>query len=165
MQILQASKNQLPIIQDLAYKIWPNAYAEILAEAQLDFMLENFYSIDSLENQLENNHIFLLAEDDGVYYGFASYEINCKEQGKTKLHKIYVLPNTQKNGVGKMLLESVEKAAQKALNKYLFLNVNKYNNAKNFYEKFEFKIIKEEMIDIGQGYVMDDYVMEKSILF
>lgn len=161
MNIIEVTKEQLPIVQDLAYKIWPDAYSEILSEAQLDYMLENFYAIPALEEQLNKGHVFLLAEEEGVFYGFASYEVNCKNTSKTKLHKIYVMPNTQGKGVGKLLLNEVENKARKAQNTHLFLNVNKYNKAQSFYQKQNFKIILEEVIPIGNGYVMDDYVMEK----
>ncbi|MGX7668165.1 GNAT family N-acetyltransferase [Flavobacterium pedocola] len=163
MQILSADKNQLYIVRDLAYKIWPDAYGEILSEAQLDYMLENFYAIPSLEEQLQQHHVFLLAEENGVYYGFASYEVNCKNSGKTKLHKIYVLPETQGKGVGKLLLEAVEKATAEAGCNLLFLNVNRYNIAQEFYKRNGFEIVHEEDIDIGRGYLMEDYVMEKQI--
>lgn len=163
MQIILPTKPQLQIVQDLAYKIWPDAYSEILSEAQLDYMLENFYSIASLENQFEKGHIFLLAEENGQYLGFASYEINCNALGKTKLHKIYVMPNTQGKGVGKFLLEEVEDRAKQAGNSILFLNVNKYNKAQKFYENKGFSITQEEVIPIGNDYIMDDYVMEKSL--
>jgi hypothetical protein len=43
------------------------------------------------------------------------------------------------------------------------LNVNKYNSAQDFYKKLGFCIDYEEVIDIGNGYVMDDYVMEKEL--
>ena len=161
MQIIQVTKDQLQIIQDLAYKIWPDAYAEILSEVQLDYMLENFYSICSLESQFNSGHVFLLVEENGQYLGFASYEIDCKTEGKTKLHKIYILPNLQGRGVGKILLDEIENRARQLNNKYLFLNVNKFNKAQNFYKKHGFIITQEEVISIGQGYVMDDYVMEK----
>lgn len=163
MQILTAEKSQLSIIRDLAYKIWPDAYGEILSEAQLDYMLENFYAIPSLDEQMKNQHVFLLAEENGVYYGFASYEINCKKTGKTKLHKIYVLSNTQGKGIGKLLLAEVEKAAKASGNDCLFLNVNRYNIAQEFYKRLGFEIVHEEDIDIGNGYLMEDYVMEKKI--
>lgn len=163
MQIIQATKEQLPIIQELAYKIWPDAYSEILAEAQLDYMLENFYAISALEEQFDAGHVFLLAEEKGEYLGFAAYEINCRATSKTKLHKIYILPSTQGTGLGKMLLKEVENYAREAKNTHLFLNVNRYNKAQNFYEKQEFKIISEEVIPIGNDYVMDDYVMEKEL--
>jgi len=160
MKILVATKEQLLIIQELAYKIWPDAYSEILSDAQLDYMLTNFYALSALEEQLAQGHIFLLAEEEGVFYGFAAYELNCKNSQKTKLHKIYVMPNTQGKGIGKLLLNEVENKARKAQNTHLFLNVNKYNKAQSFYQKQNFKIILEEVIPIGNGYVMDDYVME-----
>jgi ribosomal protein S18 acetylase RimI-like enzyme len=40
------------------------------------------------------------------------------------------------------------------------VNVNRHNKALHFYEKYGFKIIREEDIDIGEGYFMNDYVME-----
>lgn len=163
MRIFRANKSQLHHVRDLAYAIWPIAYGEILSEAQLDYMLENFYVIPSLEEQMKNNHVFLLAEENGVFYGFASYEINCKNSGKTKLHKIYVLPETQGKGVGKQLLSEVEIAAKNEGNHFLFLNVNRYNIAQEFYKKLGFSIVHEEDIDIGNGYLMEDYVMEKKI--
>lgn len=163
MTISVASKEQLRIVKDLAYKIWPNAYSEILAEAQLDYMLENFYAIPALEAQMEAGQVFLLAEEKGDYLGFAAFEINCKNSSKTKLHKIYVLPTTQGTGLGKIFLQEVENRARQANNTHLFLNVNKYNKAQQFYEKQNFEIILEEVIPIGNGYVMDDYVMEKTL--
>ena len=43
----------------------------------------------------------------------------------------------------------------------LTLNVNRFNKAIDFYLKNGFKIIKEENIEIGNGFLMEDYVMEK----
>ncbi|UOK43843.1 MULTISPECIES: GNAT family N-acetyltransferase [Flavobacterium] len=163
MQVFIADKNQLSIIRDLAYKIWPDTYGEILSEAQLDYMLENFYAIPALEEQLGKGHVFLLAKENEVFYGFASYEVNCKSAGKTKLHKIYVLPETQGKGLGKLLLSEVEKAALKAGNSHVFLNVNRYNNAQEFYKRLGFEIIHQEDIEIGNGYLMEDFVMEKPL--
>jgi ribosomal protein S18 acetylase RimI-like enzyme len=45
----------------------------------------------------------------------------------------------------------------------LLLNVNRNNPTKGFYEKLGFTVIKEEDIDIGNGYFMNDYVMEKKV--
>jgi len=54
----------------------------------------------------------------------------------------------------------VRTAAKEEKMRAVVLNVNRFNPAVSFYEKYGFKIIKEEVIDIGNGYVMDDYVME-----
>lgn len=163
MQVFIADKSQLHIVRDLAYKIWPVAYEEILSEAQLDYMLENFYALSALEKQMDSRHVFLLAEENDVFYGFASYEVNCNATGKTKLHKIYVLPQTQGKGLGKLLLSEVEKAALGAGNSHVFLNVNRYNNAQEFYKRLGFEIIHQEDIEIGNGYLMEDFVMEKPL--
>ena len=163
MQIFPISKEQLYIVKDLAYRIWPSAYASILSEAQLEYMLSNFYSLDSLEKQIDNGLVFLVVDSDGTFIGFASYELHHSGTTKTKLHKLYVLPATQGTGLGKKLLEEVAEKAIAAKDTHLFLNVNKYNIAKNFYEKQHFKVIQEEVIPIGNDYIMDDYVMEKEI--
>ena len=51
---------QLPIIKDLAYTIWPSTYGEILSSEQLNYMLKNFYSVENLENQMNNDQVFEL---------------------------------------------------------------------------------------------------------
>lgn len=160
MNIVVATKEQLAIVKSLAYKIWPNAYENILSNQQLNYMLEMFYSIDSLEKQFDNGHVFLLIEDDQNFIGFASYEINCNNSNKTKLQKLYVLPEIQGKGIGKQVIDYIKEKVVLSNNLALFLNVNKYNTAKDFYQKYGFQIIKEEVIDIGNNYIMDDYVME-----
>lgn len=160
MNIVVATKEQLAIVKNLAYKIWPNAYETILSKAQLDYMLEMIYAIDSLEKQFNNGHIFLLIEDDQNFIGFASYELNCNNSNKTKLQKLYVLPEIQGKGIGKQVIDYIKDKVVLSNNVALFLNVNKFNKAKDFYQKYGFQIIKEEVIDIGNNYIMDDYVME-----
>ena len=153
------NKNQLPIVKDLAYAIWPSAYREILSAEQLNYMLDNFYSIENLENQMDNGQVFKLLFEDSNVVGYLSYEFNCKETGLLKIHKIYLLPETQGKGFGKFMIDEVIKIAKSNQQKGVFLNVNKYNNAQFFYQKLGFIITKEEVIDIGNNYIMDDYVM------
>jgi diamine N-acetyltransferase len=160
MNIVVATKEQLAIVKNLAYIIWPNAYETILSKAQLDYMLEMIYSIDSLEKQFNNGHVFILIEYDQNFIGFASYELNCNNSNKTKLQKLYVLPEIQGKGIGKQVIDYIKDKVVLSNNVALFLNVNKFNKAKDFYQKYGFQIIKEEVIDIGNNYIMDDYVME-----
>ncbi|GAA4062033.1 GNAT family N-acetyltransferase [Flavobacterium cheonanense] len=160
MNIVVATKEQLVIVKNLAYKIWPNAYETILSKAQLDYMLKMIYSVDSLEKQFDDGHIFLLIEDNQNFIGFASYELNCNNSNKTKLQKLYVLPEIQGKGIGKQVIDYIKEKVVLSNNLALFLNVNKFNKAKDFYQKYGFQIIKEEVIDIGNNYIMDDYVME-----
>lgn len=161
MHLVKAKASDVSIIIDLTHKIWPVAYGEILSKEQLNYMMDKFYSETALRELIEvKNHIFYLAQDkNDKYVGFLSYEINC-EPYKTKIHKIYVLPETQGTGLGRHFFELVKEKAIENNQNAIFLNVNKYNNAIHFYTKLGFTKVKDEVIDIGEGYVMDDYVME-----
>jgi ribosomal protein S18 acetylase RimI-like enzyme len=164
MKMSICNREQLLIVRDLAYTIWPSTYGDILSNAQLEYMLDSFYSIANLEKQMDNGQVFELLFEDTNAIGFVAYELNCNfdnlNQPLTKIHKIYLLPETQGKGFGKFMIDEIVKIAKSNNQKGVFLNVNKYNKAKFFYEKLGFVISKEEVIDIGNGYVMDDYVME-----
>jgi len=164
MKLVLCKIEQLNVVIDLTKKIWPVAYGEILSKAQLDYMIDKFYNEPALRELIQKGHVFYLAQDENEkYVGFVSYEIN-SEPNKTKIHKIYVLPETQGTGLGRQFFELVKEKAIENNQKAIFLNVNKYNKAIHFYTKLGFTKVKDEVIDIGNGYVMDDYVMEVDIL-
>lgn len=158
-----ASKEQLPLVRDLAYRIWPETYGATHTSAELDYMLSKFYAVDALEQQMENGHIFVLAEDNDTFVGFVAYELFSEDTNSTKIHKLYVLPQTQGKGIGKALVDYVREEAIININEKLFLNVNKLNKAKDFYHRYGFTITKDIVIDIGEGFVMDDFVMELTL--
>lgn len=162
MIISVATQEQLPIVQELAHKIWPVTYGHILSKDQFDYMMEMMYSIDSLQQQLPTKP-FLLVEDEGEFIGFASYEINWENTTKTKIHKLYVLPQIQGKGIGKLLINHIKDIAVQKQNSALILTVNRFNKAKDFYQKLGFHIVEEKQFPIGKGYIMDDYVMELPI--
>ena len=163
MKLTALKIEQLPIVIDLTKKIWPVAYGEILSKAQLDYMIDKFYNETALRELMQKGHVFYLAQDENEkFVGFVSYEIN-SEPNKTKIHKIYVLPETQGTGLGREFFELVKEKAIENQQNAIFLNVNKFNNAIHFYIKLGFTKVKDEVIDIGNGYVMDDYVMEVAI--
>ncbi len=148
----------IPFIQGVAVGTWPATYGKILKEDQLDYMLGLFYSESALQEQMNNGHTFLIAEAGDNAIGFASF--NLIDTAVYKLQKLYLLPVAQGTGAGKLLLnEVIERIKAKGCKK-LHLNVNRYNNAKGFYEKMGFAVISEEDIAIGNGYFMNDFVME-----
>ncbi|MGI8951778.1 MAG: GNAT family N-acetyltransferase [Chitinophagaceae bacterium] len=157
--IKKATVKNISIIQQIVYKTWPVAYEKILSDAQLKYMLQLIYSTDALQKQLNEGQQFYIAELENQSIGFAAFGFY-DEPSIYKLHKLYVLPETQGTGIGKMLLEFIINEVKKLNATSLILNVNRNNKAKIFYEKNGFKIIKEEDIDIGNGYFMNDYVME-----
>jgi len=161
MTIRKASSADIPLIREMAYKIWPSTYGGILSKDQLDYMLELIYSEKALKEQMEQNHEFILVYDNNDAVGFASFSLI--EPQVCKLHKIYVLSSQQGKGTGRIIIDHLINAMKDKGATALQLNVNRFNNAKLFYEKLGFAIIREEDIDIGNGYFMNDYVMEKKL--
>jgi diamine N-acetyltransferase len=163
IDIKEAFPNEFNIIQDIAHQTWPVTYAEILTNEQLAYMLDRFYSIEALNGNRQNGHHFILAKEDDVTLGFASYVHNHPENYTTKIPKIYVLPQAQGKGIGKLLLDAIETQARKHGAAKLTLNVNRNNKAQTFYGHLGFTIAKEENVPIGNGFFQEDYVMEKSL--
>lgn len=157
--IRDAVIEDIPIIRQLANDIWPDTYGAILSEAQLAYMLEMIYSSRALESQMREGHRFLVLEEEGVPKGFADFG-PIDPPGTFKLHKIYVLPASQGKGWGRMLLAKVIELVGILEASALQLNVNRYNKARHFYEKLGFRVVREDDIDIGQGYFMNDYIMQ-----
>lgn len=161
LQIRPASFNDIPFIQDIAYKTWPVAYSKILSPEQLAYMLDLIYSTTALEKQMHDNQHFLLAIKNYTSIGFAAFSLGNVDI--CKLQKLYVLPNIQKTGAGKTLLHTVEAMVKSSGAKRLQLNVNRQNKALTFYQANGFTILHEADIDIGNGFYMNDYIMEKQL--
>lgn len=163
MKIVEASTEHIFIIQSLSDRIWPQTFGNILTQDQIAYMMDMMYSKPALEKQMENGHHYLLVEEDGEYLGYLSYELNYKKSDITKIHKIYILPSLQGKGIGRFFIDATAKIAGKNNNAELSLNVNRFNKAIDFYQRMGFDVVSREDIDIGNGFLMEDYVMNKKI--
>ena len=163
--IFDATIDDIGVIQRIARDTWPIAYGEILTAAQIDYMLSRMYAHDTLAAQMQHltspQRFRLIGDTKTSITGFAAYELNAASPGVTKLHKLYCLPSTHGRGYGAALVADVVALCQLQKQRALRLNVNKFNKAMGFYQRLGFEQVDEEVIDIGQGYVMDDYVLEK----
>ncbi|MGQ2985310.1 GNAT family N-acetyltransferase [Flavobacterium sp.] len=163
IEIRKAASEDYEIIRGLADRIWYHTYHSILGQEQLDYMMEMMYSPAAFTEQISvKNHHFLLASEDGLFFGFASYELNYHSE-TAKIHKLYVVPESQGKGVGQKLLSHIENEALKNSNDKIVLNVNRFNKAVNFYQKAGFEKAGQEDINIGNGYLMEDFIMRKAI--
>lgn len=162
--IFEASAADFKDIQEIAYQTWPHTYGEILQKVQIDYMLDLFYSDAMLaQNISEKQHQFLIAKADNRALGFASYQHHYNEETTTYIHKIYILPQTQGKGIGKLLIDFIENLAKENHSTVLALNVNRFNKALTFYQKIGFEIASEETIFLEHGYLMEDYKMKKML--
>jgi diamine N-acetyltransferase len=122
-------------------------------------MLEYMYSAASLQRQMAQGSQFIFVYDDDEPVGYAAYLR--KGHDIYKLDKIYVLPSQQGKGIGRYVVDYIIDEIKREGASALQLQVNRNNKAKSFYEKLGFVVIDYKEFDIGHGYVMDDYVMEK----
>jgi len=161
--IRTATVNDVDTILQIAETTWWATYSAILEREQIEFMLAEIYSAEKIEKQVSDNlQTYLLLEEEGTPVAFAAYSPRDENPDIYKLHKLYCLPQTQGKGYGKILINEVANKTSEAGKKILELNVNRYNQAKSFYEKMGFAIAYEEDIAIGP-YWMNDYVMRKEL--
>lgn len=163
MIIRALNRNELMIVHEIAHLTWPDTFKEILSKDQIEYMLNWMYNLNLLENQVDQGHLFFVVEHEGKPAGFIGIEPNHPEKGITKIHKIYILPSMQGMGIGKKLIDHVIDLSVQSNISALLLNVNRFNNAVHFYKSQGFEILHEENIDIGNGYLMEDFVMRLSI--
>lgn len=163
LTLSKAKIEDIAIIQEIAKQTWPKTYGLILSDQQLKYMLKLMYSDTSLVEQFNGTSQFFIAKEEDNILGFASFEANFIEN-TTRIHKIYILPEAQGKGIGQLFIEKAKTIAQKNQNTIISLNVNKHNKAVLFYQKMGFEIVAEEILEIGNGFVMDDYKMEKCLI-
>lgn len=163
MEIRRLQKNELHIVRDLAHRIWPSTYSHIISQEQITYMLNWMYSLETLQNNNENNHAFFAVFDATEPLGFTDLELNSPEVNWMKLQKIYVLPEKQKLGVGLALMDCAFLFAQENNIKHITLQVNRNNKAVSFYKKLGFFVSDEQDFNIGNGYFMNDFVMQKDL--
>lgn len=164
VEIRLATADDFSTIESIARKTWPLAYGTLLSKEQLNYMLDLFYSKSALKaDVLIKKHYYYLAFAQGEAVGFAGIEHQYLPN-TTKLHKLYVLPQFQRQNLGIQLLDFVSEIALEAGCSALTLNVNRYNSAKKFYKKNGFTVVKSEDIELEHGYLMEDYVLVKSLV-
>ena len=158
-----ADSTDFSIIEAIARQTWPAAYGAILTTEQLAYMLDLFYCNQALNQDVtQKNHVYFMAFLKGEAVGFAGIQHNYLPN-TTKIHKLYVLPQFQGLYIGRQLLDLVSQITTEAGGNSLTLNVNRFNSAKLFYEKQGFTVLRSEDILLDFGYVMEDYVLTKSL--
>jgi len=158
--IIEAQTPDFELIQSLAYEIWPGYYANIISMDQIEYMLSLLYNVDALVEQSQNGQRFFLVCEREEAVGFLG--ITLHEESELKIDKLYLKEDCRGKGFGKILIEFIEKEAKQLNVKYLFLNVNRFNDSLLFYKKVGFRI--QETIDIPFGpFWLNDFIMSKSI--
>lgn len=162
-KIQKAHPENLTLIREIAEKSWHAHYPGIISEEQINYMLEMMYSEEEILKHFQNpNYQYYLLGEDENWLGIMGFEFHYESQ-TTKLHRIYLLEEAKRKGLGKMALNFLKEETEKSGDRRIILNVNKKNPAYHFYISQQFKVYAEGVFDIGMDYVMDDYLMEWTI--
>lgn len=163
VEILPAGHEDLAAIRQIARTIWFDHYPGIISREQISYMLEQDYTVDSLSQDLERGVSIDRLIVDSELQGFAAYG-RYDDTLDFKLHKLYVMRSFHGQGLGSMLLAHVEKKCANKGAQRLILSVNKNNNkAIRAYQRNGYVKLESVVDDIGGGFVMDDYIMGKTL--
>lgn len=146
------------LIQQLANQIWYDYYPTIITVAQIDYMLETLYSVDKLVADIAKQRIiFTLFESQQQAVGFLGCILKPEQ---VFVNQLYLDIAYHGRGWGQQMLCYAEQFAQQHQRSQLSLRVNKNNiKAIQAYERAGFKQVDSLCTDIGNGFMMDDYVM------
>jgi GNAT superfamily N-acetyltransferase len=157
-------RSDFDTVAALAGEIWLAHYSTIITKEQIEYMLDDRFTPANLERYLNAcdrwMHVLRL---DGKAAGYCSYALTNTPR-EMKLEQLYLVPTLHGRGLGKHMLEHVEAHAKQLGCDVLMLQVNKRNTtASNVYLRSGFAVREEVIVDIGKGYVMDDFIMEKRL--
>lgn len=161
LKITKVSIEHIPEIKRLSDEIWKQVYPSVVPMAQIEFLLNTWYSSAALTEQMEQSgHQFILVEWNDEAVGYASYSMKLANQPERfRVHKLYLQPAIHGNGIGRAMLKYIAAESMPLGCKELELNVHKRNPAVGFYQHVGFTIEQDIVTVIEHGHVLDDYIM------
>ncbi len=152
-----------PLIQ-VGTRIWGSHYVPILGEAQVEYMVGMRFAPAYLRRYIGATDRWLdVLKFGGEIVGYCSYAVTATP-AELKLEQLYLLPELHGHGLGGLMLRHVTGRAQGLGCRIMMLQVNKHNTGSvGLYKKMGFSVREEAVFDIGHGFVMDDYLMEKQL--
>lgn len=157
MELVKVENTQIRELANLASEIWHEYWPCILSEKQIEYMVDKFQSEKAIEKQIKDeNYTYYFIVTNGMKAGYIGVSV---KTDYLFLSKLYIAHNFRHKGLGR---EAFNKIKTLGFNK-IKLTVNKQNkNTIDAYLKYGFKITDKIVTDIGNGFVMDDYIMEYS---
>ena len=157
-----STDDQIAIVEDLAREIWTEHYTPIIGKEQVCYMLDRFQSKGAISAQIKDEGFrYFLIGEEGRYIGYLGVLTRGEE---LFLSKIYVRSSERNKGFGKKAVQFLEDLARRQNLQKISLTVNKNNTGSvQAYEKMGFKNLGPVVQDIGKGFIMDDFRMEKRI--
>jgi GNAT superfamily N-acetyltransferase len=164
-RIRRIAADELPIVQKLGHQIWAECYPGIISEQQIDYMLSIWYQPAAMAREMELRGVWyaLLEVAGHGPVGYVSFE-KYPDTDLCFINKLYLLAEVSGRGLGAMMLDWTADRAREQGCQRLQLRVNKANApAIRAYLRAGFVFLNDVCSDIGSGFVMDDFLMEKRL--
>lgn len=156
ISIRRVEQADVPVLAALADEIWHQHFTPIIGAKQVDYMLDWFQDEEAMTRQLQEGMIYHMAYAGGEPIGYCGCKL---EEDRLFLSKLYVKKAFRGRGIGRMLFNRA--CSFGAGKRAVYLTVNKHNDDTiAIYKKMGFLVIDSVVSDIGNGFVMDDYIME-----
>jgi GNAT superfamily N-acetyltransferase len=153
--------SQVAEVARLARVIWDEYYVPLIGRAQVEYMVAKFQTAEAMQAQIDAGYEYFLLHD-GPAQGYLAIRHDAADS-RVFISKLYVLSTHRKTGAGRQALQFVERLARERGATHLWLTVNKGNPSVKAYERLGFRIAEAIVMDIGGGFVMDDYKMERPV--
>ena len=161
MFIPVTTDDQMAMVESLAREIWTEYYTPIIGRKQVDYMLDRFQSRKTIAGQIKEGILYFLIRADDEFIGYIAVQ---PKEDELFLSKIYVRSSERRKGFGRRAVRFAESLARERNLSRIVLTVNKNNvSSIKVYERTGFKSAGSLVQDIGNGFVMDDYKMEKTL--
>lgn len=148
----------------MAREVWNEHYVPIIGQAQVDYMVAKFQTVEAMQSQIASGYEYFYIRQGEENVGYAAIRHDAADAGLF-ISKLYVLSAWRKSGAGRQTLALIERIAVERGATHLWLTVNKGNPSVHAYERLGFRIVDAMVVDIGGGYVMDDYRMERTVVY
>ncbi len=174
ISIKKATQHDAALISSLAKEIWSQHYLSIISQQQIGYMLDKYQSEDAVRHDILHGYMYNIAYLDGAPCGYSAIiapQSRCVSVGTAVaptndvfLSKFYVRQTARGCGVGRAMLNEIQTFAKDCGAGRIWLSCNKHNVISlAAYQKLGFNVIGDVVTDIGDGFVMDDFVLEKKL--
>ncbi|MBP1964120.1 GNAT family N-acetyltransferase [Paenibacillus aceris] len=149
-------------VAQLAAEIWREYYVSLITIEQIDYMISKYQSVSAITDQIhQQGYEYYLIHHDGFAVGYMSAR---QEERKLFLSKFYISKEHRGRSYASKALAFLEQLCEERNLSHIWLTVNRHNESSiAVYEKKGFRTVREQCADIGNGFVMDDFIMEKEI--
>lgn len=155
------TEEDLHKIAELAEIIWHQHFTPIIGKEQVIYMVDKFQSFPALKEQLTSGYEYYRIFDQDDFCGYCGIH---PENGKLFLSKLYLKKEARGRHLASQTFNFLKQLCRERGLSAIWLTCNKHNdNTLAVYRHLGFKTVDTQVADIGNGFVMDDYIMEVTI--